>query len=350
MARGLPGSTSRYLTVSEVEERMNSINEPRITVRTARLNVLKEAMNASDKIRIQYANKYAGSSNYWKNSIGMNKAIIDNNVLGTKAEQEKRFGEFAKEQNNEAYSTVVKEIDDAVAITAPIRYQMTALTETFFSAIEFGGPYQIMDNLKKAIKEKDSKAIEENINTLKVVYNTIHNKDYDHEVDRKVAKTLFPLYAEMVPADKRPAFYAIIVNDFNGNYDKFIDEMYDNSILANKSNFDKFIKKPTIKAIDKDLSVKYSRAKFDKLASLAEGLNDTTDNLLVLHKTYIRGLGDMKQPTPSYPDANFTFRLTYGHVNPYSPRYGVFYDYCTHPDGILVQDNPAYREFPVLSQ
>lgn len=25
-----------------------------------------------------------GSSNYWKNSIGMNKAIIDNDVLGTK--------------------------------------------------------------------------------------------------------------------------------------------------------------------------------------------------------------------------------------------------------------------------
>ena len=46
-------------------------------------------MDASDKIRIQYASKYAGSSNYWKNSIGMNKAIIDNDVLGTKAEHEK---------------------------------------------------------------------------------------------------------------------------------------------------------------------------------------------------------------------------------------------------------------------
>ena len=41
-------------------------------------------MDKSDKIRIQYANKFAGSSNYWKNSIGMNKAIIDNDVLGQK--------------------------------------------------------------------------------------------------------------------------------------------------------------------------------------------------------------------------------------------------------------------------
>lgn len=38
----------------------------------------------------------------------MNKAIIDNNVLGTKAEQEAKFAEFAKAQNNAEYAGVVK--------------------------------------------------------------------------------------------------------------------------------------------------------------------------------------------------------------------------------------------------
>ena len=42
---------------------------------------MRKYMDASDKTRIQYASKFAGSSNYWKNSIGMNKAIIDNDVL-----------------------------------------------------------------------------------------------------------------------------------------------------------------------------------------------------------------------------------------------------------------------------
>lgn len=31
---------------------------------------------------------------------------------------------------------------------------------------------------------------------MKSVYESVHNKDYDHEVDRKVAKALLPLYAE----------------------------------------------------------------------------------------------------------------------------------------------------------
>ena len=89
MILGFPGSTSRYLTASEVRERMETTNQAEIDVRGVRLEVLREKMAASDKTRIQYANKFAGSSNYWKNSIGMNEAIIKNKVLETKAEQER---------------------------------------------------------------------------------------------------------------------------------------------------------------------------------------------------------------------------------------------------------------------
>jgi hypothetical protein len=121
MIMGFPGSTSRYLTVSEVKERMEATNSPRIRIRGVRQDVLKAEMNSSDKIRIQYANKYAGSSNYWKNSIGMNKAIIDNDVLGTKAEQESKFAQFAKEKSNDEYSKVVKLIDETVAKSSPLK-------------------------------------------------------------------------------------------------------------------------------------------------------------------------------------------------------------------------------------
>ena len=347
MIMGFPGSTSRYLTVSEVKERMEASNAPRIRIRGARQDVLKEVMNASDKIRIQYANKYAGSSNYWKNSIGMNKAIIDNNVLGTKADQEAKFAQFAKEKNNEDYMTVVARIDDAVAKTSPIKYQQTCLLETFFNGIEFGSPFMVMDNLKKALEAKNDSAIQAGIKDLKEVYATIHNKDYDHEVDRKVAKVLLPLYAEMIPAEQRPSIYALIEKEYKGDYNAFIDAMYDNSIMSNQANFDKFIKKPTVKAIENDIATKYSRSKFDKYENLSEAMGKLPEELALLHKTYIRGLGEMKLPVPSYPDANFTIRLTYGNVKPYSPKDGVYYKYYTTTNGILEKEDPENREFVV---
>ena len=72
--------------------------------------------------------------------------------------------------------------------------------------------------------------------------------------DRKVAKALLPLYAEMIPAGQRPAIYDVIEKEYKGDYNAYVDAMYDTSILANQANFDKFIKKPTVKAIEKDIA------------------------------------------------------------------------------------------------
>ena len=48
-------------------------------------------MSASDEVRIKYASKYAGSSNYWKNSIGMNRGLANLNVIERKKEEEAAF-------------------------------------------------------------------------------------------------------------------------------------------------------------------------------------------------------------------------------------------------------------------
>ena len=345
MIMGFPGSTSRYLTVSEVKERMEAENEPRIRIRGARQDVLKEVMAASDKVRIQYASKYARSSNYWKNSIGMNKAIIDNDVLGTKAAQEAKFADFAKANNKADYAEVVNRIDGLVAKTSPLNYQFTCLTEVFFSGIEFGNV--VLKSTRQALEEKNDSLVKAQMSELTKVFEEIHNKDYDHEVDRKVAKVLLPLYAEMVPAEQRPFIYQFIEEKYKGDYSRFVDDMYNKSIFANKANLEKFMKKPTVKAIDNDLALMYCQSKYDKLNELGGQLKSMDDELVLLHKTYIRGLGEMKLPVPSYPDANFTLRLTYGNVKPYDPKDGVHFNYYTTTKGILEKENPNDREFVV---
>ena len=305
------GSTERYLTQSEVKQRMNAVNQAMIDMRGVRLEVLRKYMDASDKTRIQYASKFAGSSNYWKNSIGMNKAIIDNDVLGTKAKQ--------------LYYT----------------------NEALRGAIEFGSTYLIMDNIKKALEEKNDSLLQASKKQLENAYDGIHNKDYDHEVDRAVAKAILPALAKALNADELPSFYQTINGEFKGDYNAYVDNIYDNSILSNRKNLDKFLAKPTVKAIEKDPATAYSRSKNEKLQELGKQYMELESGMELLHKAYIRGLGEMKQPVPSYPDANFTMRLTYGNVKSYSPRDAVHYDYYTTTDGILEKENPEDREFVV---
>ena len=347
MIMGFPGSTDRYLTQSEVKQRMTATNEPRILIRETRQGVLKEEMAASDKVRIQYASKYASSSNYWKNSIGMNKAIVDNKVLETKAAQEARFAKFAQEKGNADYAKVVGEIDAIIEKCNPILYQYTCFNEILRNGIEFGTPYVMLDSLKLALQQKDKEKTARYTDMLKGVYTSIHNKDYDHEVDRKVAKVLLPLYAEMVEADKLPAFYATINGQFKGDYNAYIDHLYDNCIFSNEANFNKFIKKPTVKAIDKDLMKAFVTAKYDLGNRIVEEYSKAIGNIDLLHKTYVRGLCEMYSPEPKAPDANFTIRLTYGNVKSYDPKDGVHYNYYTTLKGVMEKEDPTNPEFVV---
>ena len=347
MIMGFPGSTNRYLTQSEIKQRMTATNEPRIRIRGVRQEVLKAEMAASDKVRIQYASKYASSSNYWKNSIGMNKAIIDNKVLETKAEQEARFAKFAQETGNADYAKVVGQIDELIEKSNPILYQITCFNEILRNGIELSIPSNNLDSLKAAIQKKDKEGIKKFSDRLKIAFKHIHNKNYDHEVDRKVAKALLPLYAEMVEAENLPSFYATIFGQFKGDYNAYVDALYDKSLFANEANFNKFINKPTVKAIENDLLKKFIESKYelgDKLYAEADIVMEGID---LLHKTYVRGLCEMYAPEPKAPDANFTIRFTYGSVKPYDPKDGVHYKYYTTLKGVMEKEDPTNPEFEV---
>ena len=347
MMMGFPGRTNKYYTSWEVAERRDIDNTIRIHIRDLRQKVMLDEMLKDPAVRIQYASKYAGSSNYWKNSIGMNKAIADNKVLETKAAQEARFAKFAKDNNRADYAKVVGEIDAIIEKSNPVLYQFTCFNEILRSGIEFGTPYIVMDSLKVAVKNKDKAGIKKYTDMMKSVYESVHNKDYDHEVDRKVAKALLPLYAEMVEADALPSFYQTIQNDFKGNYDAYIDNLYDNSIFSNEKNFNKFISKPNVKALEKDPMYAFVKSKYALGDKLVKELSTALNGLELLHKTYVRGLCEMYSPEPKAPDANFTIRLTYGNVKSYNPKDGIHYKYYTTLKGVMEKEDPTNPEFVV---
>ena len=64
----------------------------------------------------------------------------------------------------------------------------------------------MLTKTREALVDKNDSLIKVRLEGLKENFKSIHNKDYDHEVDRKVAKALLPLYAEMIPAKPTPCY------------------------------------------------------------------------------------------------------------------------------------------------
>ena len=337
MIMGFPGSTSRYLTGDEVKHRMFSQNEPRIAIRDASLTVLREEMGKDEAVNIQYASKMARISNYWKNSIGMNKAIVDNKVVETKLEKEAAFKQFAQKMGNKEYETVVENINNAVNARSRKEYLMTLVSEVI-SNIEF---------IQRNIYPTNSDDTEKVKATAKAIYDWVHNRDYNHNVDRLVAKKVLPLYMSLTEESERPALLNEMNKKYKGNLEKYIDHVYDNSIISNEKNFEKFLKKPTEKNLAKDAAMQLREAIYDKYAELSAEKAAFDSVINPLHKTYLKGLMEMADGAPMAPDANFTMRLTYGSVKAYQPKDGVTYNHYTTLKGVMEKEDNTSSEFTV---
>ncbi len=338
MVMGFPGSTSRFLTGGEVMSRMVNENEPRILMRDASLGVIRTEMEKSEAVNIQYANKLATISNYWKNSIGMNKAIVDNRVIEKKLEAEAKFLQFAKNAGNASYETVVDDINRAIDEFGRTKYLFT-LTNELIGNIEF-----IQRNIAEDEIEKLANGNAEE--RFRGMYSWVHNRDYNHDIDRSIAKAVFPLYFENTTLDERPAYLNEMIEKY-GSVDKYIDYVYDNSILANTKNLDKFLKKISAKKLAKDPGMLLRKAVLSAYRELRNKADEFSAVINPLHKTYLRGLLDMASGAPLAPDANFTMRMTYGNVKAYQPRDGVTYNHYTTLKGVMEKEDPNSSEFIV---
>ena len=201
---------------------LNVSNPNRIFIRGERQAILKEDMAASDKVRIQYASKYATSSNYWKNSIGKSRGILKLGVKERKQQQEAAFQAWAEKNTlpEEGYIDALPKIREAIEGLAGIDDNRQYLEEAFLRAVEILTPAKMFDG------RTEIKYPEEARKAMAGWY-----KDYNAPTDRKVAKRMLKIAREHMT--DLPSFYTEIVDkEFNGDTDAYVDYIFDNSLFT----------------------------------------------------------------------------------------------------------------------
>ena len=348
MILGYPGSTQRYMTSMELESLVKISNTNRIYIRGIRQDILLKDMLADRSINIKYASKYSSSSNYWKNSIGQNKALKRLKVYDQKVQDEQKFSAWVnadparKAKYGECLSLIKEGIDgtkDYSHVTQYISESLSRGTEL----ISIAGATLI---LKVDLDSNKTDKIGKDVSMIKKRAKAFY-KDYSVSTDRKVAKSMFRIFSQNVDKKYQPDIFKTIETDYNNNFDQFVDQMFDNSIFADSVKLFQFLANPNAQVLGADLgfiAVKSIRGKFDELIKLQEPL---AYKLSKGHRLYIAGILEMNQGKAMYPDANFTMRLTYGQVKDYFPMDAVHYDYLTTLDGVMEKEDPDNWEFVV---
>lgn len=345
---GFPGRNWRYMISDEVEERMQTTNFMRDTVRGVRLRVLGEEMTKDAKTRIQYAAKYASSANYWKNAIGMNEGLVSLKVLDRKKDEQKRLLAFGDETGNESYRQAYESIKQIVAKRHDAVYHQQAIYEALMLGTEFS-KIPDTDKLLEALEKNDKKGVKAAITALQEQGKKFFNKDYSTVVDRKVSKQLLALYAQLIPAGQRISIFKVIDGQFAGSTDAFVDACFDRSIFRSSKALAAFLQNPSADKLKKDLMVQYAKSVKEGYKATDEAMKAETNAYNRAHKTWVAGMLALKQKEGKaiYPDANSTLRLTYGKIGSYEPADGKEYLYYTTLKGVMEKEDPENPEFVV---
>lgn len=302
MTIGYPGSTERYLSSYGIREMRDAENAPRAQIRGVKQEVMIKHMRADEGVRIKYDSKYAQSSNYWKNSLGMNKCIDSVGIVRQKADFEDRIEEFQKWTGYLKGKLDFQKMKELYATRFDADKLATVWRETFARTSEFNTRALTLIGMMP----KNSKK--------KTYYTFTDNSDeWDEALDKDVMAALIDNYRQYVKKEELPEFYKTIEGQFAGDSRKYVDYLYKNSVIMKSG------KKITLteKALAKDPGYQYAKAVkavYDKCYGVMSSVYDAIEEQ---EKYLCDAKVRYEQELPHYSDANFTMRLSYGQVGGY---------------------------------
>ena len=348
MIMGYPGSTQRFQTAAQLQNMLDN-NDVRIAARGVRQDVLWKAMRADEKVGLQYASKYSGSSNGWKKWIGEKEAFAALDIIPREEQKERDLTAWinADPARKAAWGDAIGRIADNVAATREASLAGNLLNETL-GRIELLSFASLVGSLPQTIarmreRNPEAQIDEEALRNEYMQYVLEEYKDYDAGVDRDVAIAMIDHYkANVNPADAVTLKgRSILTQDTR----KLVDNLFKKSIFTSR---EKLTAKPlTEKLLAADPAVQLAAAVTEASTPLSQVVRDHSQDLAAATKAYGAALLKWKEGEPSYPDANMTCRLTYGTVKSYEPKDGVLYKYYTTLKGVMEKEDPDNYEFRV---
>lgn len=311
MIMGYPGRTQRFQTAAQLEE-MLAINDIRIDARTVLQDIMWKEMRSDEVVGLKYANKYASSSNGWKKWQGMREAFAKLDVIGRELDKEQKLEEWiiADPERKSIYDGAIEGIKNVVERRRSSYESYILLSETL-NKIELLG--------------------------LVNANGDANYKDYDANVDRKIALALTEHYLERASDEEK-------VNVSR----EYIENMFRTSAFVSPERLE--AARSAGIDLSKDPAVLLKGMVREAATNLLNAYTDEAQELNNCSKKYAAALLEWQKDKPSYPDANFTCRLTYGTVKGYEPKDGVIYKYYTTLKGVIEKEDPDNYEFRLPSK
>jgi hypothetical protein len=355
MILGFPGRTNRYQSSFSVAQKRDITNPVIVKICRARLDIMKKWMDADSLVRLKYADKFFGISNYEGFLAGETRCFRRFHVEDIKKAQETQFrGWAAKEPlTRQKYSAALGIIEKTYRQQA----EMEKYRAYFREAIVSGSELLTFANRLRPFKtamDRDSvdSAIIPDSDGYKNFMAAAEKfyAQYDPRIDSEVLPMVLHQFTTNVPQKYWGAHLLQLHTKYQGDSWAMANYLLSNSFLISKEKCMNYLNtQPMVSAALQDPL--FLLASEISVLTFTDDKNPEVDALEQLNSVilYTQGIYAMntEKGIPQYPDANSTMRLTYGTVGGIAPGDAIQMQSKTTAKGYWEKYDPTDYEFHV---
>lgn len=348
MIMGYPGRTNRWMPAGGVEQNIDFAYPAWVEGSKTAMDVLKKYMDNDQKVKLDYASKYAGIANYWKNRAGMIVALKEHKTVDSKNKVEEKFNKWANEPSRKAkYGNVIETLNQYYSKTNERARQQNYLTTLLRSATFSSIPSRLGNSLQKYAVENEAKRAELRPG-LEEMINGIFADSYLPLEEEVYVKELNLYYAK-AKAGGLATLVKEIGDKNNGDFSKYLSDAFKSSIFTSKEKLLSFLDNPDASLISNDNLMKLSTDLMSRYRSETPEEKSMNDESKRAFRLLVAGLRESGLSTIQYPDANSTLRLTYGTIRELPLGKGKVndakYNFYTTLKGTIAKNKPGDEEF-----
>jgi hypothetical protein len=345
---GYPGTTQQFLTSYAVEDIQNLEDPARIKVRTAILDIYKQAQEQSPAQRLRYASDVASIANGWKKWQGEVKGL-------------KFLKAVEKKQKQEVGNPLMKDFKQLYDDNRKYKMEQLYIGEAVLASDFMKNTRRLLSLVQISTRDTTSDVtLTTKANDLLTYLDKYYNNDFTlhRSVDSSVfVSTMLIFYEDFV----KDNYYFLRNKIGNSSVSEYFANIYHKSILNNpdkikdllknykRKNYKKLMDDPALEFLS-PIWGQYVEVTIPKLDTYRSELNR-------LYRIYVASIleeynknkttEDVSMNNGIFPDANLTLRVTYGNIAPFHPKDAVTYSHYTTIAGIMEKEDPNVYDYVV---
>ncbi|MCQ2336966.1 MAG: S46 family peptidase [Paludibacteraceae bacterium] len=143
--------------------------------------------------------------------------------------------------------------------------------------------------------------------------------EYDDAKERKAFKEVLNFIEKNFPTKLTDRVFEIERTKYKGDREKYIEDIFEKSIITDEKRFVKYLDKPTELQLKEDILVSFVMKLNDMQELLYSVINSCNIKVAHLTRLYMEGMTLVNPSAEGMPDANYTFRMSSGSIKGYAP-------------------------------